>query len=370
MLGSGCETRTERHMIIAVRIPSLDGLRAVSISMVLVGHALFSYHGEHRAEWSYFGNGDLGVSIFFVISGFLITALLLKEFEKNGDISLRRFYLRRAVRIFPPFYAFLFAVVIVWHLGWITSDWRSLLSSLFFIRDYMLPGDWYTGHSWSLSIEEQFYLLWPAALVFLGRRRGLCLALALIAASPVVRVISHKFWNHGNLDAFMLHMRMDGLMMGCTLAIVRGEPWFARAWERIERPIVTFGALVFLFGISPALFHRFAGYYRMPFGYTLDNAAICYLLFYSVRNPLSIGGRILNWRPIVHIGALSYSLYLWQQLFLGPGIAHPLIGIFCAFACSEVSLHIVERPSLKLRDLRAGECRSPVPNAAGSASPG
>ena len=73
-------------MIIAVRIPSLDGLRAVSISMVLVGHALFSYHGEYRAEWSYLGNGDLGVSIFFVISGFLITELLLREFEKTATL--------------------------------------------------------------------------------------------------------------------------------------------------------------------------------------------------------------------------------------------------------------------------------------------
>ena len=355
-------------MIIAVRIPSLDGLRAISISMVLVGHALFSYHGEYRAEWSYLGNGDLGVSIFFVISGFLITELLLREFEKNGDISLRHFYLRRALRILPPFYAFLLAVLIVWHLGWIASDWRSWSSSLFFIRDYMLSGDWHTGHSWSLSIEEQFYLLWPAALVFLGRRRGLGLALALIAASPVVRVISHKFWNHGNLDAYMFHMRMDGLMMGCTLAIVQSEVWFARAWKRIERPVVAFCSLLFLCGISPALSHRFAGYYRMPAGYTLDNAAICYLLFYFVRNPRSVGGRILNLRPMVHLGVL-YSLYLWQQLFLGPGTAHPILGIFCALACSEISLHIVERPSLKLRDLMVGTCRWPMPNAANSASP-
>src|ERR1039458_3887087 len=130
-------------MIIAVRIPSLDGLRAISILMVLIGHALFSYHGEHRMGWSYLGNGDLGVSIFFVISGFLITALLLREFDKNGDISLRYFYFRRALRILPPFYAFLLAVLIVWRLGWIASDWRSLSSSLFFLRDYMLPGDWY-----------------------------------------------------------------------------------------------------------------------------------------------------------------------------------------------------------------------------------
>ena len=356
-------------MIVTVRIPSLDGLRAISIFMVLIGHALFSYHGEYRVGWSYLGNGDLGVSIFFVISGFLITTLLLREFEKNGDISLRHFYLRRALRILPPFYTFLLAVVIVWHLGWITSDWRSWSSSSFFIRDYMLPGDWYTGHSWSLSIEEQFYLLWPAALVFLGRKRGLGLALALIAASPLVRVISHKFWNHGNLDAFMFHMRMDGLMMGCTLAIVHGEPWFGQAWKRIERPMVVLGSLVFLCGVSPALSHRFAGYYRMPVGYTLDNAAICYLLFYFVRNPLSIGGRILNWRPVVHLGVLSYSLYLWQQLFLGPGIAHPILGVFCAFLCSEVSWHIVERPSLRLRDLTVSKDRSPMPNAADSASP-
>src|ERR1039457_3128966 len=132
-------------MIVAVRIPSLDGLRAISIFMVLIGHALFSYHGEHQVGWSYLGNGDLGVSIFFVISGFLITALLLREFEKNGAISLRRFYLRRALRILPTFYVFLLAVLIVWHFGWIVSDWPSWLSSFFFVRDYMLPGsDWYT----------------------------------------------------------------------------------------------------------------------------------------------------------------------------------------------------------------------------------
>lgn len=305
--------------------------------MVLIGHALFSYHGEHQVAWSYFGNGDLGVSIFFVISGFLITALLLREFEKNGHISLGHFYLRRA---------------------------RSWLRSLFFIRDYMYPwGDWYTGHSWSLSIEEQFYLLWPAAIVFLGRRRGLALALALIAISPAVRVISHKFWNHGNLDAFMFHMRMDGLMMGCTLAIVQREPWFNRAWKRIEHPMVAFCSLVFLCGVSPALSHRFAGYYRMPFGYTLDNGAICFLLSYYVRDPLTVGGRVLNWRPMVHIGVLSYSLYLWQQLFLGPGIAHPLLGILGAFACAELSWHLVERPSLKRRDVLVAKCHSPATSA-------
>ena len=142
-------------------------------------------------------------------------------------------------------------------------------------------------------------------------------------------------------------------MMGCTLAIVQREAWFGRAWKRIEHPVVAFCSLVFLCGVSPALSHRFPGYYRMPFGYTLDNAAICFLLFYFVCNPLSVGGRILNWRPIVHIGALSYSLYLWQQLFLGPRIVHPILGVFGALTCSEVSWQVVERPSLKLRDLLA-----------------
>lgn len=96
------------------------------------------------------GNGNRGVSVFFVISGFLITSLLLKEEQRKGCISLGDFYVRRALRILPPFYVFLVCLVLAWKLGLINTNWRSLGISFGFIRDYF-GGDWWTGHSWSLS---------------------------------------------------------------------------------------------------------------------------------------------------------------------------------------------------------------------------
>ena len=148
----------------------------------------------------------------------------------------------------------------------------------------------------------------------------------------------------------MFHMRMDGLMIGCALAIVRNEEWFLRAWDKLDHGIVAVCAAVFLFFLSAWLFHRYAGYYEMSLGYTLNNLAICYLLFYFIRNPLCLGGRILNGAPIAHLDVLSYSLYLWQQMFLGQYARHPLIGVVCAFVCAELSWQLVERPSFALRD--------------------
>ena len=152
------------------RIPSLDGLRAISIGMVLTAHLAASVTAlEHRPLLLYtIGNGNRGVSVFFVISGFLITSLLLKERELTGKISLRDFYLRRAFRILPPFWVFLACIAVIWKLRIIETSWTNLGVALIFLRDY-IPGDWWTGHSWSLSVEEQFYLLWPAILVFLER---------------------------------------------------------------------------------------------------------------------------------------------------------------------------------------------------------
>lgn len=176
------------------RIPSLDGLRAISITMVLAGHAAsgISVLRDHPLLSYTLFNGNRGVSVFFVISGFLITSLLLEEQGLTGRISLRNFYVRRAFRILPPFWVFLIGVVLFWKLGVFATQWHYLAVSFTFLRDY-IAGDWWTGHSWSLSVEEQFYLLWPATLVLIGRRKSLWLASLLIFAAPVTRVLSHLF---------------------------------------------------------------------------------------------------------------------------------------------------------------------------------
>jgi peptidoglycan/LPS O-acetylase OafA/YrhL len=201
------------------RIPSLDGLRAISIGMVLVGHAasgIAMLRDRPLVLYTVF-NGSRGVTVFFVISGFLITSLLLQEHQLRGKISLKDFYIRRAFRILPPFWLFLATVVALSKLGMFETTWANIAIAFAFLRDYM-SGDWWTGHSWSLSVEEQFYLLWPAALVLIGRRKSLWIACSLILAAPVIRVLSHLFvtGRFGPIEFFMFHMRMDSLMFGCV----------------------------------------------------------------------------------------------------------------------------------------------------------
>jgi len=344
------------------RIPSLDGLRAISISMVLAAHLagrLNALKNHPLLVYTIF-NGNRGVSVFFVISGFLITSLLLKE-EVTGRISIRDFYVRRVFRILPPFWVFLAVVAVLWKSGAIETSWANLGIAFTFLRDY-IGGDWWSGHSWSLSVEEQFYLLWPAALVLIGRRRSFWIASGLIIAAPAIRVLSHVLLTRklGPIENFMFHMRVDSLMFGCALAMVYKNPRFARIAERILKWPGMLAALVFFFLVSGYLNQRFQGYYMLPFGYTLESLAISYLLLYFVTKPGSIGGRVLNAKPLVHIGLISYSLYLWQELFLTPLLEAPnqwsgsILGRFpsnliAVLLAAELSWQFVEKPALKAR---------------------
>ena len=143
---------------------------------------------------SYLLFAHLGVSVFFVISGFLITSLLLKELDATGTIAIKRFYLRRAFRIFPPFYFYLAIVFVLAVVGLFPTPLRAFFFAATYTSDYYLgPGSGSGGlqHLWSLSVEEQFYLLWPAALLLLGKRRAIYLAWFLILVSPLSRTVTY-----------------------------------------------------------------------------------------------------------------------------------------------------------------------------------
>jgi peptidoglycan/LPS O-acetylase OafA/YrhL len=298
------------------------------------------------------GNGRLGVSIFFVISGFLITSLLLKERSETGQLSLSRFYIRRAFRILPPYYAFLIILLLLERTDFLDvglrgrtdpqTFWLRWQASFVFLRDYLGNGSWWTDHTWSLSVEEQFYLLWPACLAWAGLVKSKKVAGALMLASPAIRVVCHFLFPSLGMqrELMMFHMCLDSLMTGCAMAIFYQHLQFKWRW--------TLPAAIFLFVVSPYLADHLHGYYELPFGVSLDNLAIGYLLLYAVRNPDSLFGHVLNHRIVAHIGVLSYSLYLWQQLFLGE---FPLPwGLLGAFLAAELSWRVIEKPSLKLRD--------------------
>src|SRR5436853_6665467 len=140
------------------RIPSLDGLRAISITLVVLSHLV---KWKHIALAPLQADGGLRVQIFFVLSGYLITKLLLTEYDRTSTISLREFYIRRAFRIFPA--AFVFLAIVV-PLYWHEMRWYHVAAAFFYVANMDIARPWVFGHLWSLSIEEQFYLLWPLAL--------------------------------------------------------------------------------------------------------------------------------------------------------------------------------------------------------------
>jgi peptidoglycan/LPS O-acetylase OafA/YrhL len=146
------------------RIPSLDGLRAVSIILVIASHAI---QGTHSFVFRlFFLHSDLGVRVFFIISGFLITSLLLRERAETGRISLPLFYIRRTLRILPPFVLFVGVVAIFNAFGIIQVPPGNWIYALTYTMNFDTHAPWVLGHLWSLSVEEQFYLLWPLVMRF------------------------------------------------------------------------------------------------------------------------------------------------------------------------------------------------------------
>jgi len=293
-------------------LPSLDGLRALSIILVLLGH-LSGTHGFTRVDLGIGDYAHLGVIVFFVISGFLITRLMLSEQSKNGYVSLKLFYARRTLRLFPASYAFIACLSLLWWLGVIQLQAGDIWHAVTYTVNYELGRSWQVGHLWSLSIEEQFYLIWPCTFVLLGARRASWVAVGVIVFGPVARASAWLFLHNSPYRYLeMFPMVADSLAMGCLLAMVGGWLEKQRWYRRLFQPAYSIALLALVL-----LLNRYEGYtVDSVFGMAIANVGIAILIHRGVYCPNDWVGRILNWKPIVFVGLLSYSLYVWQQLFL------------------------------------------------------
>ncbi|GAB3787929.1 acyltransferase family protein [Dyella agri] len=338
-------------------MPSLDGIRAVSILMVLYGHLSGTRNFPVSNPGGYgqwFGDvAHLGVLVFFVISGFLITSLLLSEREETGTISLKRFYLRRVLRIFPAFYAYIFVVAVATLLGMAHLAGRDFAFALAFAFNYSPSHPWLLGHLWSLSIEEQFYLLWPLLLASMRERRALMVAIVAIFASALLRAAMRAWVLHvgpnvlSNMATFPT--MCDYLAAGCALALLRPwlltQTWYLRLtasrWLGLTIPLVL---LLNRVGGEPVV---------ILLGTPVTNVCLALLIESSTRHAGSMVGRLLNWKPVVFLGALSYSLYLWQEVFLARGSerwmnAFPQ-NLMLVFLAALASYFLIERSFVRLR---------------------
>lgn len=346
------------------RIPGLDGVRAVAIFLVIALHLCQRLSlGDSRSalgvmQYFAFGRGADGVGIFFVLSGFLITTLLIREHAETGGISLKGFYLRRAFRILPPLYTYLLFVIIFSAIVHLALQPGPMLASAFFYRNYAPGLQWSTEHTWSLSVEEQFYLLWPPVLVWVSNRRGrgaaATLATVLIAITPLLRVVTKL--SHISIfaqkEAILLHTRMDALMCGCLVALLTGEPRFESFFRRVvARWWWLLGLEVFIF--SGAMTLAFGPFWLFTVGYTVDSICVALLLIWIIRNEDSWVGKVLNCRFMVTAGVLSYSAYIWQTFFLHRDnptrLNHLPWNIAWIWLAAWISYTVVEQPALSLR---------------------
>lgn len=326
------------------RIPSLDGLRAISITMVILSHLVKWKHIHGEIIGSY---GALGVFVFFVLSGYLITNLLLREYERTGTVSLRNFYIRRAFRIFPAAFVFLAFVI---PLFWKQMRLVHIAAAIFYVANMDLTRPWIFGHLWSLSIEEQFYLLWPFAVRKWYRHRILIVAGAFLA-TPVFQTFLYAFHVHNGLLG-SLPVYSSELAIGCLLAIFAPRLPCIPGWVAV----VMLAAFIFLPwypAISP-LRTLFMLFVLRP----ILHVATAGLVLHVIQSPY----RALNWHPVAWLGRISYSLYLWQELFCSNAALHlGFLLVVPAIACACLSYYLVEQPMLRVRDRLK---QKPAPRAA------
>jgi peptidoglycan/LPS O-acetylase OafA/YrhL len=326
------------------RIPSLDGARAIAVTLVFTWHLLV--HADLPLIWRV-DYGNLGVRIFFVISGFLITSLLLAERERTGKINIPDFYLRRVFRIFPAYYVFLLVMAVLLPTGWLILHKVDFLPSAAFYSDYQTPHD-ALGHTWSLAVEEQFYLLWPGAIVLLGLRRAFYGCVALLLIAPTFRMlVDLSLWPDTPMRGF--ECVADALACGCILACGRDRLWNNKLYRRlVSSPylgLIPLATLLFM-----AVFTVRSRIVYDTIGMPILNVGIAMMLDRYMRFPATATGRWLNWGPIAWIGTISYSFYLWQEPMTS--IAHDVpavVKLLGALALATASRYFIELPFLSLR---------------------
>lgn len=326
------------------RIPSLDGIRALAVLLVLVSHFGLSLHYPHYL-WAIANcYGKVGLRIFYVLSGFLITQLLLRERDKTGAISLKNFYVRRAYRILPAAYLYMIVVMLIFHGDFRTRD---IVFAFTYLSTYSAYIPRKFSHLWSLSVEEQFYLVWPAVMA-IAAVRARSLAIAVVLLAPVVRlVLITGGWSNGPL--FPMATSIDALAMGCLLALAQ-----QKLNERKEFFTHRHFWIVWLFTASIPLL-ELAGHGRI-----YQTAALPLLhagIALCMQNAIFVGYRALNASVSVWIGTISYSLYLWHRPFDDPAphlwyAAFPA-NLFLMLGVATASYYLVEQPMLKLRDRRS-----------------
>jgi peptidoglycan/LPS O-acetylase OafA/YrhL len=345
------------------RWPALDGVRGLAILLVMLEHThLAPFHG-----------GGLGVDLFFVLSGFLISGLLLAEFQRSGRLDIRRFYYRRALRLLPAV-----LVLVAATTGLALADHHSDMGkatlamapkTLLYVANLGrtdIGNPSLLAHTWSLSIEEQFYLLWPLVLLLVLRTRRSRMALTGVvlgfaALATVTRTVSYLTGPdtsaHFGRWYFRTDTKVDALLLGCTIAVLLASDlprsrWFARLPART----IGLASLLAMLAVVPWVDLTRATFMVQLSVFRLASAGLILALVVGQRFA-SLLQRALSMRWLRFTGVLSYSLYLWHfpvfmlvQQQLGRSLQSLMVELPITLLLAYGSYRLVERPFLRVRE--------------------
>lgn len=347
--GRGAAPQGERRR----RHAQLDGLRAVAVLLVFL----------HHLDMPRFPGGFLGVDLFFALSGYLITGLLLAEFRRSGRVSFVAFYARRGLRLVPALLVMTLPVLVWAKLDDIGSPLRDGLAGVTYFMDVYAPathgGGGVFGHTWSLAVEEQFYLVWPVILVcgLYQQWRLTRVLLALIAAFTVVSAICRTELHIGAAELYWSPIpHVAELAAGALLAFALADHP-ARVRTVLGSPIVALAGVLGL--VIGGCYLQEGGVWLYAGGFTLIGLACTALVGHLLTAPEGLASRILSLRPMTWLGERSYAFYLWHYpILLGVSrhtSSHAEIGAIAltsSLAATAISWRYVESPFLRLKARR------------------
>ena len=354
--------------------PFLDGIRGIAIILVML------YHTRDPI----LPGGHIGVNIFFVLSGFLITSILVDEWARHQRIDFRRFYLRRILRLFPGLIALVIAVVMIKYAADIVgiyywegerSIWWSAAAAVFYFANWVKAFNLYElgalTHTWSLSIEEQFYVIWPLSLLAMLRAgwRHITMIQVLAGAAIFSALLRLALFHRDGFERAYdgLDTRADGLLIGCMLSLAMSAGLTPRT--RLGRSAVSgFAAAGALLLAYVSLFaEEDAGWLFYQGGLFLTAIATIAVMYRFLLMPTGIWNAVLSSRFLGAFGLISYGLYLWHmpvywavnQLEL-PTVADVPLRISLSLVTAVISYYVVEQPFLRLKDRLPVHKASPV----------
>ncbi len=344
-------------------IKGFDGLRALSIIMVLITHlgviSLFPKTDFFTIRIASLISGSTGVNVFFTLSGFLITYILIVEQTKNGKINIKNFFIKRFLRLLPPFFILLSIVFLLMQFNFVEKNYGSLLLSFFYLSNFS-PNKYYLielGHSWSLAVEEQFYLTWPFILQILKRSRMYLFLLSLIILSVAV-IFIQKDLTIQISNTFLVFSNTNRWTIPAIAPIAIGSLAATLLHKNKNLIVLLFQNKYKMFVLSVLVFISplYLSLSFFNFFNIIQAFGIGILLIWVFTNQDSKITEILNIRPLRYVGRISYGLYIYQGLFLTTGPTNKLFiqsfpqNILFTFIVAVFSYHFIEKKILALKN--------------------